>query len=209
VARKSGKALAKAHGIAVEHAFYRSTGDWYHILKAFRGALLDANGYLRFDTQEDCDAFVNQGTLHGVLQNRDTNTLTIRDGISCHEGYVYFSEQLLLLDEEHQTGVVREGARVAVRVNAYEQNSSARMRSIERWGQDCTVCGFNFERAYVELGAGFIYVHHLIPISSVGEEYELNPESDLRPVCANCHAMLHQEDPPISIAELRKRLLQT
>ena len=206
MARKTGKALAKEYGIAVEHALYRSTGNWYHGLKAFPAALLDTNGYLRFDSQDDYDAFVIQGSSSGVAQYPDTNTLTVRGGISRLKGYVRFTENLLFPDEECERGMVIEGARISVRVNAYERNASARRRSIERWGLDCTVCGFNFEQAYGELGAGFIHVHHLVPISLVGKEYELNPERDLRPVCANCHAMLHQMDPPLSVEELRLRL---
>jgi hypothetical protein len=206
MARMSGKALAKEHGIAAKHVLYRQSGDWYHILKGFPGALLDANGYLRFSSKDEYDVFVNDGSVQGVVQYLDTNTLTIRGGISRHKDYERYSEAFLFLDEEAEGGLVKEGARYRVSVNAYERNASARRRSIQKWGLDCIVCGFNFERVYGELGAGFIHVHHLVPVSSAGSEYMLNPECDLRPVCANCHAMLHQENPPLLIDELCLRL---
>ena len=38
------------------------------------------------------------------------------------------------------------------------------------------------------------------------EEYRLNPETDLVPVCPNCHAMLHTSEPPLSVDELKARL---
>lgn len=209
MAKTSGKALAKEYGLEVEHALYRRSGDWYHILKAFPGALFDANGYLVFVSQGAYDAFASQGPEQGVVQYLDTNTLTIRGGISRHKDYVRFLEALLFLDEESAGGLVTEGAQFRVNINAYERNASARRRSIQKWGLDCTVCGFNFQRAYGELGADFIHVHHLVPISAAGTEYKLNPESDLRPVCANCHAMLHQKNPPILIEELRERLSKT
>ena len=44
---------------------------------------------------------------------------------------------------------------------------------------------------YGELGKGFIHVHHLRPLSEVGGEYVVDPGADLRPVCPNCHAVIH------------------
>jgi len=38
------------------------------------------------------------------------------------------------------------------------------------------------------------------------EEYRLNPETDLVPVCPNCHAMLHTSEPPLSVDELKAQL---
>jgi 5-methylcytosine-specific restriction enzyme A len=47
-------------------------------------------------------------------------------------------------------------------------------------------------------------VHHLRPLSEIGEEYLLNPEEDLRPVCANCHSMLHRRRTALGVEELRE-----
>jgi 5-methylcytosine-specific restriction enzyme A len=68
------------------------------------------------------------------------------------------------------------------------------------------VCGFNFEETWGELGKDFIHVHHLKEISSVGEEYEVDPINDLIPVCPNCHAMLHHRRPALSVGELQSYL---
>ena len=38
--------------LVVKHALYRKTGDWYHRLDRFPGALLDARGYILFDTAD-------------------------------------------------------------------------------------------------------------------------------------------------------------
>ena len=46
-------------------------------------------------------------------------------------------------------------------------------------------------------------VHHLIPISTYGEERLINPLEELVPVCPNCHAMLHRKNPPYSIEEMK------
>ncbi len=98
----------------------------------------------------------------------------------------------------------REGATKQITVNAYERNTQARTKCIDHHGLNCVVCTFNFADRFGALGDGYIHVHHLKPISTLGEEYELDPVKDLRPVCPNCHAMLHRTNPPKSIDELKK-----
>ena len=52
-------------------------------------------------------------------------------------------------------------------------------------------CGFDFLRAYGQLGAGYAHVHHLRPLSDYRGQ-EQTRLSDLAIVCANCHAMIHR-----------------
>jgi len=96
-----------------------------------------------------------------------------------------------------------EGALLRVTVNRYERSTEAREACIARWGYKCNVCDFDFGKTYGTLGQDFIHVHHLTPISTVGEAYTLDPVADLRPVCPNCHAMLHRTNPPLSLEELK------
>jgi 5-methylcytosine-specific restriction protein A len=98
----------------------------------------------------------------------------------------------------------QEGNRSKVTVNRYERNTQARRDCIEEHGISCKVCGFDFEETYGEIGADFIHVHHLKPLSECGEEYEVDPIKDLLPVCPNCHSMLHRKTPPFSIDELKR-----
>jgi 5-methylcytosine-specific restriction protein A len=108
---------------------------------------------------------------------------------------------------EQVTGAeYREGAVRQVIVNAYERDRTARQACIEHFGLACAVCGLVFTEAYGPLGTGFIHVHHIVPLSELGPDYRLNPIDDLRPVCPNCHAMLHRQRPPLSIDELRAAL---
>lgn len=99
-------------------------------------------------------------------------------------------------------GVI-EGAKKQIIVNAYERDPGARSRCIKRWKCMCVVCGFDFSAVYGELGKDFIHVHHLKPIHTIGEAYVLNPEEDLRPVCPNCHSMLHRSRDVLGIADLQ------
>ena len=99
-----------------------------------------------------------------------------------------------------------EGALMKVNVNKYERNQKARKECVAKKGYQCVVCGRDFELTYGEIGKNFIHVHHLIPISSIGKEYNLNVDKDLVPVCPNCHYMLHRKNPPYTIEELKEIL---
>lgn len=99
-----------------------------------------------------------------------------------------------------------EGAKKQVTVNAFERNVTARRQCVARYGYICSACEFDFEEVYGEIGREFIHVHHLVELSTVGTEYRIDPVRDLRPVCPNCHAMLHRRKPAYSIKELREHL---
>ena len=86
----------------------------------------------------------------------------------------------------------------------YERNKTARKQCIAAHGCACTICGFDFEEKYGELGKGFIEVHHIVPISQRGGSYSLNPITDLIPVCSNCHSMIHRKKEVTSIDKLKQ-----
>lgn len=99
-----------------------------------------------------------------------------------------------------------EGKKKTEEVTRYERNPVNRAMCLSIKGDTCEACGFNFQEVYGDLGDGFIHVHHKIPVSEMPENYQVDPVNDLVPVCPNCHAMLHQETPPISINELENIL---
>ena len=109
-------------------------------------------------------------------------------------------------DEVDSVQTFREGAVRQVSVNAYERDPKARQKCIDYYGSSCSICGFDFGRAFGQQGKGFIHVHHLRPISEIAEEYEIDPIKDLRPVCPNCHAMIHRRSPPFSLEEIKMLL---
>lgn len=102
-----------------------------------------------------------------------------------------------------------EGATHRVVVDAVERDAKARTKCLAHFGYSCMVCGLSFEVLYGEIGRGFIHVHHLRPISKLDGPTPVDPVADLRPVCPNCHAMLHRSDPPFSLEELRSVLDST
>lgn len=96
-----------------------------------------------------------------------------------------------------------EGAVSQVLVNRFERDPRARGDSIKHHGAKCLVCSFDFEARFGPIGAGFIHVHHIVPLAEVRSTYVVDPANDLKPVCPNCHAMLHRRTPPYSLEELR------
>jgi 5-methylcytosine-specific restriction protein A len=107
-----------------------------------------------------------------------------------------------------EDAVLYEGAGCRVLVNAYERSRAAREQCLAHHGASCAVCGFDFGQRFGELAQGFIHVHHLVPLSELGERYQINPIRDLIPVCPNCHAAIHMREPPHSVAEVQSALKQ-
>jgi hypothetical protein len=99
-----------------------------------------------------------------------------------------------------------EGNQISVLVNLYERRQKNRNACIRHYGAWCRVCEFDFAKTFGEIGNGYIHVHHLTPLASLGgKSRKVDPIRDMLPVCPNCHEMLHQRAPePYTIDELRK-----
>jgi 5-methylcytosine-specific restriction protein A len=96
-----------------------------------------------------------------------------------------------------------EGVKKQVYVNQYERDRRARDKCIKIHGTRCSICGFDFEKVYGKAGKNVIHVHHLKPLSEIGREYKIDPKNDLRPVCPNCHTMIHRKKLAYSIDEVK------
>jgi len=155
--------------------------------------------------------------LNPEYQGLDNETIYILEAKKV-EGYIATYTEMLQelertayeLSEEGRAVIAqtmqltyREGGKDLVSSYQYERNPDARRDCIKHYGFDCHVCGFNFGQEFGEIGVGFIHVHHLTPLSQQDGEHEVDPIADLRPVCPNCHAMLHKRNPPYSIQELK------
>ncbi|WP_333433361.1 HNH endonuclease [Microcoleus sp. MON2_D5] len=125
------------------------------------------------------------------------------DSFSVSDDTLIFPDEV---GEVEETQTFKEGSIRQIQVNAYERNNPARKKCIEYYGLNCYICHFNFEKLFGEIGKGFIHVHHIIPLSEINQEYEVNPIQDLRPLCPNCHAMIHRKYPPFTIEEIKDLL---
>jgi 5-methylcytosine-specific restriction protein A len=105
--------------------------------------------------------------------------------------------------EQKTRRVYFEGNPVSVNLTKFERNRSARAKCLHHYGYLCCICQFDFAKTYGELATEMIHVHHLTPISLTRETYLLDPIKDLRPICPNCHVVIHKRYPPFSIEDVK------
>lgn len=110
------------------------------------------------------------------------------------------------IEEIENGNLYEEGTKKLREVITYDRNKDARKKCLEHYGIKCAICGFDFYKVYGEVGKGFIHVHHLKPLSEIGDEYQLDPIKDLRPVCPNCHGIIHRRNPPYCLKEMENIL---
>lgn len=150
--------------------------------------------------------------------NQRSHASTFTSGLKCYMQFIqspYYptKEELLVPVDTKEDGELEmtecdlhtEGHAFVSHCTGYERNRKAREECLAHYGYKCVVCGFDFEKEYGELGRKFIEVHHIVPISSIGKEYAVNPVRDLRPLCSNCHSMIHRNAEVLTIDELKKR----
>ena len=101
-----------------------------------------------------------------------------------------------------------EGATFRVTLNGRVRSQKARELCVALYGSTCFVCEFDFGRVYGPAVEGFTHVHHLRPLSETSGESAVDPATDLRPVCPNCHAVLHARTPPYSITEVQALMVK-
>lgn len=112
------------------------------------------------------------------------------------------------INESHNldtdTDIIRhEGRLTETTILHRQRNRAARQKCLEDSGYTCFVCGFNFEKAYGELGKNFMEVHHTKPLATYSEEHVI-PQSELCALCSNCHSMVHRHREALDVNELKK-----
>ena len=111
--------------------------------------------------------------------------------------------QTSLPEEVPEPTRLYEGSVRSISVNAYERSAAARGKCILHYGCKCSVCNVILGDVYGEIAHGHIHVHHLRQLSEINTEYQVDPIQDLRPVCPNCHAIIHLSNPPKTIEEVK------
>ena len=153
---------------------------------------------------------LNQGNLRKQTWTPQSSGISIRQEVTAELEAVWFDflttqkirNNPFKLTETEEQKVYTEGIPNQVTLTKYERNPFARKVCLDHYGFSCTICEFNFEKEYGQVGKDFIHVHHLNRISTVGKEYQIDPINDLRPVCPNCHSIIHRRKTPYSIEEM-------
>ena len=85
--------------------------------------------------------------------------------------------------------VFSEGAKKHVEQERSHRNPKLRQLCIAHYGFTCQVCGFDFAKAYGEIGKDSV-----------------DPIKDLVPLCSNCHSMIHHGvNGVMTLRELREQ----
>lgn len=193
--RKKAEELSKAFRLNVAQSRYSDWGNFYALIQHYPCALWDRSGYIIFNNESELK-------IPGVSVVKKIN---IPKGISSLTGYKLIDD--VQLPEELSDGVeYQEGAVQQIKVNRYERDKKARVTCLLHYGYVCQVCHVKLSDIYGAVAENIIHVHHIKPISEVGETYTINPIADLLPVCPNCHAVIHLKNPPYSPNEVQAML---
>ena len=171
-------------------------------------------GRLEIDKLNRCRLFWHSDLAHKfkAFYRPETETLIRFYKQAANTYCVEFLDDAILENEkddpyESEVTSQKEGRKKEYYVSTYERKPKNRKKAIEIHGTTCMICGFDFERVYGEAGRNFIEVHHIKPLYEVGEEIEINPETDLVCICANCHRIIHRRrDKVYSIEEVKAML---
>ena len=100
-----------------------------------------------------------------------------------------------------------EGRERIVQHVVYERSRKNREMTIKIHGTVCQVCGFDFDDVFGRDHANsYIEIHHVRPLSE--HEGEVDPATDLVPLCANCHRMAHRRRTTVTSIEELKELIE-
>jgi 5-methylcytosine-specific restriction protein A len=184
---RPGVRINQLLNLGLTHALYFKDGHWYHCLKYFPGALIDANGYLRFENESDYRA------CQGIRTSPFNDNLTIPNGIVSIPGYRPFSDaQLAIIAQQEAALTGLEAAPTTEKALRKKRQIDALVRN-QKFVDDikklykntCQICGAQIQ---VRPGKYYSEVHHIKPL---GQQHN-GPDSkdNMICVCPNHHTML-------------------
>lgn len=86
-----------------------------------------------------------------------------------------------------------EGAEQIFIQTTQERNPRLRRDAKIKYGINCMVCGFNFDKHYgKKIGKNYIEIHHTKPlvVAKIKRETNIN---DVIVICSNCHRIIHRK----------------
>ena len=95
-----------------------------------------------------------------------------------------------------------EGVAKSELLTRHERSHLNRSLCIAYYGYNCKACYINLKDKYGEIARDFIHVHHLNPIAESGIT-KPDPIKDFVPLCPNCHAIAHLQNPPLNVKEIQ------
>ncbi len=152
-----------------------------------------------FDDARTCKRLIDfvNGRLRGFIEIRPGGPATpVEERLSV----------TLVEPASVEGSVYWEGDRSRALHEQVERNSAARDACLRDQGARCIVCGLRVRERYAGLSREVVEVHHLRPLSDTIGPYQLNPATDLVPVCPNCHRVIHSQVPALEPGQVKAML---
>ena len=94
-----------------------------------------------------------------------------------------------------------EGRAISTYTTRSERSRKVRKEALSHYGSVCMTCDFE------PIVLRQLEVHHLKPLADNGPTH--TQMEDVAVLCRNCHGLAHDENPPLPINEIKKRMRKT
>ncbi len=197
----------------------RNDTKFTQIVRNLMGSHYETNGMKTYTTKDSNSSFVltDKGRKFvedniSYLEYLFANSFDYQNAIDLSASVYTAKKKRKKLYVYSEDDKVMEGKAETKVTVVRERSQKLRAAAISHYTVDgkivCSVCGFDFKKAYGELGDGYIQMHHENPIfqyfDAGFEEYISDAVKKMKPVCANCHCMIHRnKNKLISVSELK------
>ena len=113
--------------------------------------------------------------------------------------------------------IISEGTTTTTITKTRKRSAKLREASIMQYSNingdiSCYACGFNFKKIYGELGKDYIEIHHEEPLYQYSDDdfdkYLSEAIKKTKPLCSNCHRMLHRHRDKVITADDLKCIIK-
>lgn len=139
----------------------------------------------------------------------------VADVVSAVEKTIGKKRKLYVYSEED---MISEGKAISKETIVKKRSKKLRDAAIEHYRQTdgklyCAVCDFCFETMYGEIGKDYIEIHHENPVYQYSDDgfeaYIPEAVEKVKPLCANCHRMIHRNAKrPMTVEELKRLIIK-
>lgn len=197
----------------------RKDSKFTQIVRNLMGSHYNSNGMSTYTLKDKKGYFSLTSAGEKIVNNNIYLLEHLFNSSYDYEASVSLSSSIYNAKKEHkklyvysEDDKVMEGKSIIKTTTIKERSKKLRDAAIAHYSINdtitCSVCGFDFKKVYGELGEGYIQMHHETPIFQYAdegfEEYLSEAIKRIKPLCANCHCMIHKnKNKLMSISELK------
>lgn len=134
---------------------------------------------------------------HELNEIKKTSELIISPLVAC------MAELIGLEIEDDSLDNIEEGSEFYSLVKQRERNPRNRILCFSVHSTKCFVCDSDPSKKYGKRAGDLLEVHHVEPLSELSSPKAYDPQTDLVPLCPNCHRAIHKRKPALTPEELK------